>query len=99
MNASLRIDKIVVHWVPDEDGERRAEGCYAVAEVSYACSPSGDRRLEWLKSGGLWDIDGATGEYRAEIAQEQIADLRAHLEALGIDVSTFDAAPRDVSYR
>lgn len=74
-------------------GDMGFEGCYCVAEVSYDCG-QGCRRLESLYSSGLWGIvsfyDDANAVYRKEIETEELADLKAHLKAFGINVNDFD---------
>lgn len=81
-----------------EEGEWWFVGCYAQATVSY---PIGDksRRLENLQSGGLWGIESdADDQYQREIAQQEILDLRAHLEALGIGLAGWDEAVTAAGY-
>lgn len=46
-----------------------------------------------LSSGGLWGIESDSGSaYFEEVAREQVADLRAVCEAVGITAAEFDAA-------
>ena len=75
------IDEVKVRWTQDEDGL----ACVAVATVSYQINDQRDRRLQALESGGLYGID-SEGDlaYLAEIACEQLDDLREHLEHFGI---------------
>ena len=64
-------------------------GVYAVATVSRPV-PHGFR-LESLQSGGLWGIESDSGdEYFMEVARDELEDLRAHLDAFGVDTSDFD---------
>jgi hypothetical protein len=71
-------------------GEWSYCGCYAVAHVSYPVTCAGDRRLETLRSGGLWGIESNSGaDYESEVQAEELADLKAHLEKFGIDTSDF----------
>jgi len=62
-------------------------GIIAEAEVSYPIpdEASKTRRLEWLKSSGLWGIasDDDPGHIRF-VEIEQLLDLKIHLEAFGI---------------
>ena len=82
-----------------ESGALSYIGIRAVAETSYAVGNNGDRRLEQLTSGGLWGVElwcrDSADPYLAEIAKEEIADLRAHLEAYGVRAS--DAEWRDLT--
>lgn len=44
--------------------------------------------LQWIQSAGLWGIESDAGrEYLEEAAREELADLRADLEALGVVVA------------
>jgi hypothetical protein len=66
------------------------EGCRAVARVSYAES-NGSRRLEQMSSGGLWGIETDSDRaYLTSVENDELADLKAHLERFGVDVSNFD---------
>jgi hypothetical protein len=58
-------------------------GVQATATVSYPIG-NGSARLETLRSGGLWGIESDAGSYLKEVAQEELADLRGHLEHFGI---------------
>ena len=65
-------------------------GCQAKATVSYPIG-QGSRRLEHFTSGGLWGIESDSApDYMDEIACNELADLKAHLETFGGDVSGFD---------
>lgn len=67
-------------------------GCYAEAVVSYPTG-SGNRRLETLRSGGLWGIESdSDAKYTSEIEVQELADLKGHLEQFGIEWPEFDAA-------
>lgn len=66
-------------------------GITAEACVSYPTGNNGDRRLEWLSSGGLWGIESDSGEYLNEIEQEQLSDLKNHLSEFGVDLTDFDS--------
>ena len=91
----LRIDNVRIVWERDDappmlgDPEVECIGCYAVAEVSYPMNGvNGDRRLETLKSGGLWGIDSKSHEdYRAQVEREQLEDLAEHLKVFGVPVT------------
>lgn len=104
----IRIETIRIKRVPDEDAQRDSHlaiGIYVEAQVSYAlngpgCVGQGTRRLEWLKSGGLWGIDEDSKEsYLKEVEREELADLKFHLQAFNVDVSDFEEKieDRDVS--
>ncbi len=67
-------------------GELCMYGVYAVAEVSYPIDHD-SRRIERFRSGGLWGIE--SGDYFAKVEQEQIDDLKAHLERFNIDTSNW----------
>ena len=71
-------------------------GIYAEAEVSYPINPMGHKRLEWLKSSGLWGIESNSDEeYLEDIEREQLDNLREHLEVFNIDVSNIDSFNRE----
>ena len=43
--------------------------------------------VQTIKSGGLWGIESdSEEEYRREIEAEQVGELRAILESLGVEV-------------
>lgn len=72
------------------DGQFGFIGITAEAEVSYDIG-NGTRRLETLTSSGLWGIeDDSDAAYLRSIEKEELADLRAHCERFGVDVSNFD---------
>lgn len=76
-------------------GEWHYIGVMVEARVSYSIG-NGTRRLEWFESGGLWGIESDSGEeYLAEVAQEQIQDLREHLNAFNVDTSEFEAKAKE----
>ena len=85
MRGSVRLDSVKVEW---REGASNQVSCQATAEVSYPLA-NGDRRLEWLTSGGLHGIDlsGPDDPYKAEVASEELNDLRAHLARFGVRVS------------
>jgi len=64
-------------------------GVYAIATVQYPIG-SGSYRLQTFESGGLWGIasDSEPG-YIEEVDQEQLDDLRGHLERFGVNVENF----------
>lgn len=84
----LRLDRVTVEWTPDPEWPG-TYGCVARAQVSYAYAiKDGDRRLEWLTSGGFWGIDGQSSpSYCAEVERIELADLRDHLTKFGLRVS------------
>ena len=64
-------------------------GVYAQAEVSYPVGRDGCRRIERLRSGGLWGIESDSGELH-EVAEEQLQELRDHLRVFNVNLSNFD---------
>lgn len=85
----IRVDRVQVIWEPDGPGQER---CHVRATVSYPCSINGDRRLEWLTSGGLNGIGHPSPSYRREVEREQLQELRDHLEVFKVDVAAYDWA-------
>jgi hypothetical protein len=85
----LRIDDVRVAW--EDDGE--LQRCQAVAEISYAINDCGDRRIEWLYSGGLNGISlaGSDDPHRQIVELEQLDELRDHLRVFGVDTRDFAA--------
>ncbi|CAN5361914.1 hypothetical protein BH11ARM1_BH11ARM1_15610 [soil metagenome] len=70
-----------------KSGDWGFEGCYAVAEISYDCSP-GHYRLDRLQSAGLWGIESdSVGDYRRSVERDELADLSSHLSQFGISAS------------
>lgn len=67
-------------------------GVWAEAEVSYPTG-SGNRRLEKLRSGGLWGIESdSNAKYATEVEQEQVNELKEHIETLtGIEWPELEA--------
>lgn len=89
----IRIDRLVIVHATEND---ETMGVYVEAEVSYEISLysrmnqnyGSTRRIEYLKSGGLWGIDvGMSFDNVVEIEKEQIEDLKTHLLIMGVDVS------------
>lgn len=88
VTTDLRLDSVRIRWESDECVVGEAYGCVAEAEVSYAIGNNGDRRLERLKSGGLWNVDAQPGDpYRREVEHAELVDLREHLTHFGVEVS------------
>ena len=72
------------------NGSWRHIGIVAKGIVSY---DDGEltKRIETFTSSGLWGIESDSDkEYIQEIEQEQLDDLRAHLERFGVDVAGWD---------
>jgi hypothetical protein len=71
-------------------------GITATAVVSYVeenVTPP-CKRLEWLKSGGIWGIESDSSEdYLLQEEQGQLKDLKAHLERFNVDTSNFEEIP------
>lgn len=79
---SLRLEDVVIAIRPDDMDEISV---HAVAHVSYLCNPDGTRRIERLRSAGLYGIEAdADPQYHAEMIDEQLDDLRAHLSVFGV---------------
>jgi hypothetical protein len=68
------------------NGEWYMAGIRAVAEVTCPVG-NGNSRIERLSSGGLWGIESDSD--MGDIEQEQLDDLREHLEHFGVDVNNF----------
>lgn len=65
-------------------------GIYTVAEISYDCG-DGSRRIDHLRSGGLWGIESDSGvEHIADVEQKELANLRKHLTHFNVDLSNWD---------
>jgi len=73
--------------------------CRAAGWVSYQCNADGTRRLEQLSSGGLYGINLAEppqhDSYAREVEQEELAELKEHLSAFGVDLSNFDEKAKE----
>jgi len=79
---NVRIDKIVI--------VHETDGIHARAELSYDIG-HGDRRIQRMESAGLWGIESDSGaDYLKEVEQEELADLRRHLEVFGVDCSNWE---------
>jgi hypothetical protein len=74
------------------NGDWQFVGIRAKVVVSYNIDDnSNSRRLETLTSSGLWGIESdADKADLSEIADDQVADLKEHLQHLGITLSGFD---------
>jgi hypothetical protein len=60
------------------------QGCVAKATVSRPCG-QGNRRIETFTSGGLWGIESDSDQdYLSTVENDELADLREHLEAFGV---------------
>jgi len=64
-------------------------GMWVEATVSYPTNERGDRRIETLRSGGLWGIECDSDEdyINGTILADELADLKEHLEAFGVDTT------------
>ncbi len=66
-------------------------GIRAYATVKYLIG-DGSYRLETLSSGGAWGIESdSTESYLREIEDEELSEVKAHLETFGVDTSDFDS--------
>lgn len=67
------------------------EGCYAEAEIHIPAQQGGFSTIQRIRSGGLWGIESdSDDDYKHEIEQEQLANLKGQLEQLNVDTSNFD---------
>jgi hypothetical protein len=82
---NTRVDKVKIEWI-DGDNPFLQCGCVAKAEVSYPIG-NGNRRLEWLTSGGIWGTNSDDKEGVEQTESEQLADLADHLAHFGIETS------------
>ena len=65
-------------------------GIRAIAKVSYSIG-NGNRRLETLTSGGIWGVESDSDQdYFETLEQEELDNLKEHLETFGVDVSDFE---------
>lgn len=72
-------------------GDWEMIGVWAECIVSYPISSRGDRRLETLRSGGLWGVESDSDpDYLSDVQQAQVLELRQHAERFGVDVESFD---------
>lgn len=87
-----RVDRVRIKWAQDEVyGDEILECVQAIAEVSYPISCNGDRRVEWITSGGLYGIENAIAHRdRLQFEAEQLDDLASHLSHFGISCSVSD---------
>lgn len=77
-------------------GEWHFIGIQVEARVSYGVEPNGHRRLEWFTSSGLWGIESdSSTDYLIEVANDEVSNLREHLNAFNIDTSDFDELVND----
>lgn len=102
MKTPVRVDKITIEISDDElspnmfddpqDKEDIRTGkviglhIQATAMVSYPLNKTGDRRLEWLSSGGAGgvSVSSENDPYLKELYKEELADLQYHLSVFGI---------------
>ena len=66
-------------------------GVYATAQVVLA----GDV-VQKIQSGGLWGIESDCDAYHADVEQEQLAELKAQLLAIGLSPRAIAKAFKDV---
>ncbi len=65
-------------------------GIEAEAMIKYPIG-GGNYRLQRFTSGGLWGIESDSGDdYITEVENDQLFDLKAHLETFGVNVRNFD---------
>jgi hypothetical protein len=69
-------------------------GIKVEAEISYEINEQGQRRLETLASMGLWGVESDSDEeYLKSVEEEELADLKGHLEVFGVDTLDFSNIP------
>jgi len=72
----------------------RAEAEWSITQTEYARNGS---LIQTVTSGGLWVIESdSSSEYLKEIEQEQLAELRSQLKAIGFSSRAISAAFRNV---
>lgn len=90
----LKLEHVDVVW--NDDGELNWDSeygeacfllCFASATVSYPTGYHNSRRIETLTSGGLGGIPRPSPDDKRNIEEEQLLDLRLHLEVFGVIVS------------
>jgi len=94
-------DSVISDWY---NGSWEFVGIVAKCIVSYPIDSHGSltsRRLESFTSGGLYGIEchHKVEEYHVEVANEQLEDLRKHLEVFGVDVGNFHLFTREAISR
>lgn len=67
-------------------------GLWAEAEAQL----TNNGPVQTIRSGGLWGVESDSGEYLAEIAKEELSQLRDELEAMGFAKKDIDEAFADV---
>jgi len=72
-------------------------GIRAECTVKYKCpNHPGSYRIETFTSAGLWGIESDSGDdYLNDVAKEQIADLKIHLNCFGVDTSGIEELTPD----
>jgi len=71
-------------------------GIVAKAVVSRSIG-NGNRRLQEFSSGGLWGVESNAGAYLEDVKEQELEDLKQHLEAFGVDLSNFDELAADAN--
>ena len=79
-----------------ERGDWDVHGISAVAVVSYPEDKRPTRRLATFNSSGICGVESdSDASYIHDLAEEQLADLRAHLAVFGVDLSNFATLAKD----
>ena len=74
-----------------QNGEFHFISIRATAAISYPCGLNGERRLEWLTSGGLYGIESDSDtEYLKSVKNDELTELKDHLTRFNVDVSDFE---------
>jgi len=98
MSAALRPLTAYVHAVKpvveaDPHGlSDDAVGVYVQAEVRFRTPQGGWTQGATIRTPGIWDVQGATPAYLAELEREERAELGDMLGALGLELPAEEAA-------
>lgn len=65
-------------------------GCQAKATVLVG-EGNGFARIQEFTSGGIWGIESdSDDDFKREMEQEELSDLKSYLQIFGVDVTDFD---------
>jgi hypothetical protein len=84
------------------DLERGCWGFIGVRAEAEIAIPNGNdsATMQTIRSGGLWGIESDSGDdYFAEVGNDELADLKTQLHALGFSKRAIAAAFRDVQHK
>lgn len=78
------------------EGLGRGDWCF-IGIMAEATVSTESGRTETLTSGGLWGIESDAGkDYLDSVTDEELADLRSHLESFGVDLTDWDELTEDI---